>query len=631
MAPRTYNPCSYLPRRLQIVVSLTAFILFCILFLGSSAPSDPYLNRVPYGPQLEEGAHHVVEHLPQVQPPSWLSPFRAPAHRPPPEQPDSSSGEAKWFADFKWRNPFSSEVTLDAERAVLPPLKDRPAVYTYFDAGDRRQDEKSKKAEQELLQIWRRAWWAQGFKPVVLGRSEAMNNPLYRRVQALELKHELELEMMRWLAWGNMGSGILSNYLLVPMATYEDPLLSFLRRGEYPALTRYQGLENALFVGTKEDVEKAIQQTLSSSNLDLVKSIAEAVPDSFAVDANHDGVACYSIQSTINMYPPIQGKLGLESTTGDGLTMLAALINSHLHMNWQSSFPKGIAVTKPEAKFTTTMIEDAIDLARNLSACSYTPMPASCPPNKSKCQPCVSTQPMRITTPPVFRNQSDLFTITTVPHPFTLQSLLHDKDNIDIPFVRRKTNRDVFILSATKELMGTGISSFARLARFKDAVAGEFAQSHSLWLTAEKPVKVDNEKDLQDLDWAFGFQIPRQPLKSGKSETPVPGPERRPPPPKEEFDGPKPTERQLEIQHSLLGKAKAYVNKGIGRDGKRAAKNVREVTEAWNLADAEAWKFVRAFNARRTMERRKFEDDEEAFLGRGAYDRWKDFVDEKLH
>ena len=631
MAPRTYNPCSYLPRRLQIVVSLTAFVLFCILFLGSSKPSDPYLDHVPYGPQLEEGAHHVVDHLPQVQPPSWFSPFRAPAHRPPPDQPDSSSGEAKWFADFKWRNPFSSEVTLDEERAVLPLLKDRPPIYTYFDAGDRRKDEKSKKAEQELLQIWRRAWWAQGFKPVVLGRSEAMNNPQYRRVQALELKPELEFEMMRWLAWGNMGTGVLSNYLVVPMSTHEDPLLTFLRRGEYPELTRYQGLENALFVGGKDDVEKAVQKTLSSSNLDLAKSIAEAAPDLFTVDSKHDGVACYSLKTTLDAYAPIQGKLGLESTTGDGLTMLAGLINSHLHMNWQNTFSKGIAVTKPEAKFTTTLIEPAIDLARNLSACSYTPMPTSCPPNRPKCQPCVSMQPMRIVTPPVYRNQTDLFTITTVPHPFTLQSLLHDRDNIDIPFIRRKTNRDTFMLAATKELLGTGISSFARLGRFKDAVAGEFAQSHSLWLTAETPFRVEDEKDLEDLDWIFGFRIPREPLKSGKSETPVPGPERRPPPPKQEFDGPQPTERQLETQHSLLAKAKAYVSKGIGRDGKKAPKNVREVAEAWNLADTEAWKFVRAFNARRTMERRKFEDDEEAYLGKGSYDRWKDFVGDKLH
>ena len=57
MATR-WNPCSYLPRRLQIVVSLTVFVLACILFLGTSSSDhtvDPYLDRVPYGPRLQAG------------------------------------------------------------------------------------------------------------------------------------------------------------------------------------------------------------------------------------------------------------------------------------------------------------------------------------------------------------------------------------------------------------------------------------------------------------------------------------------------------------------------------------------------------------------------------------------------
>ena len=51
---------------------------------------------------------------------------------------------------------------------------------------------------------------------------------------------------------------------------------------------------------------------------------------------------------------------------------------------------------------------------------------------------------------------------------------------------------------------------------------------------------------------------------------------------------------------------------------------IRDVMEAWNLADTEAWKFVRAFNARRAMERRKWEDDEAVFIGKRTLDRWKE-------
>ena len=164
--PRRINPCSYLPRRLQIVTSLAAFVLFCIFFLGSSPSTDPYLDKVPFGQQIEEGAHHVVDRLPKiplskaelpyVNTPAWLNPFRAPAHNPPPEQADSSAGDVKWFSDFKWRNPFSSSVTMDEERAVLPPERPRPLVYTYFDTSRRqkdgeKKDKKVREAEQELL------------------------------------------------------------------------------------------------------------------------------------------------------------------------------------------------------------------------------------------------------------------------------------------------------------------------------------------------------------------------------------------------------------------------------------------------------------------------------------------------
>ncbi|KAK3713794.1 hypothetical protein LTR37_008280 [Vermiconidia calcicola] len=628
MPPTLRNPCSHLPRRLQIVASLTGLILFCILFLGSSSTEESYLGHVPYGPKIEQGAHQVVDHLPKlpkdlphVDTPQWLNPWRTPAHSPPPEQADSRAGDARWFSDFKWRNPFSSSVTLDEERAVLPPLKERPPVYTYFDTG-KRKDEKRKKAERELLEIWRRAWWAQGFTPVVLSNAEATSNPLYKRVQHLNLKADLEAEMMRWLAWHNMKAGILSNWLAVPMAHYDDALLSFLRKGEYPALTRYQDLENGLFVGSNGAVEEALNAALGSPGLEEVSSITALIPqDLFKIDPDHDGIAFYSTSTIAENYVPIKHKLENDDTRSDGLAMLPSLINSHLHQTWQNWFSSGIAVLKPIAQNTTGLIEPAIDIATNLSQCANSPIPASCPPNRPNCKPCVSSTPVRVITPPVFRNTSTLFTIATVPHPYTLQSLIHSKRDMDMKFIRRNTTRDTWILATTKELLGTGISSFARLANLKDAVASEYGSARSLWLTAEDPLHVSNEKDLEDLNWFFGFQIAGPRLKTGKSETPVPGPERRPPPPKQEFDGPAPDEEKLRQQRMLVENAKPLV-KGTPKELMRK----RDVIEAWNLADTEAWKFVRAFGARRGVERRKFEEGEAKYLGRGSYDRWKDYV-----
>lgn len=631
--PRQWNPCSYLPRRLQIVASLTTFVLICIIFVGTSDTKTytPNLDNVPFGPQLQsglqsasKGAQSALDRLPS---PSWLNPFSAPAHVPPPEQANSTSGEARWYSDFKWRSPFSSSITLQEDRTLLPPEKLRPPVYTYFDSAGRRKDETSKKAEQELLQIWRRAWWAQGFKPVVLGRPEAMNNPQYRAAQGLELSDELEMEMMRWLAWGNMGTGILSNWLALPMAPRDDPLLTFLRRGEYPILTRYDGLENGLFVGSKDDVDKALRAAVANQNLNTSRSIFHVLPaDMVQIDENHEGIAYYSTATIKDKYKRIADKLGDNATIPEGLAMIPDLINSHLHMTWQNTFSSGIAVLKPLPQHTTTLVEPAIEIARNLSQCPDSPIPASCPPNRPRCKPCVASTPMLITTPFVFRNTSTVFTIGTLPHPYTLTSLQHTRDDLSLRFVRRETNRDIWILAATKELLGTGRSSFARLVHLKDAVASDYGSARSLWLTAERPPDVKNAKDLEELDWTLGFQLPRSPLPDGKSETPVPGPERRPPPPKKEFgDGPIPSEADLTREVQLFEKAKIALRQGE-KSGRKEAKATREVVEAWNLADTEMWRFVRAWNARGRMQRRKWEEEEEDFLGKGAFDRWKDFV-----
>ncbi|KAI7561105.1 hypothetical protein KC343_g9102 [Hortaea werneckii] len=240
---------------------------------------------------------------------------------------------------------------------------------------------------------------------------------------------------------------------------------------------------------------------------------------------------------------------------------------------------------------------------------------------------------------------------------------------MDTRFVRRETKRDPWILAATKELLGTGRSSFARLVRVKEAIASDNGSHRSLWLTAENPPTTNPSSAAsssssssgetpalaeEDLDFHFGFQIPRDPMPDGKSETPVPGPERRPPPPKPEWgDGRELSAEELHHEHWLLSQARsslsrseqgkngkgiaglgiAAVRGGVGRKKEEVlqAKQVRDVVEAWNLADTETWKFVRAFEARRRVERGRWEEEEQGFLGgadggRGRLGRWLDRV-----
>ncbi|KAK8198484.1 hypothetical protein M8818_006349 [Zalaria obscura] len=610
MAPRSLNPCSYLPRRLQIVVSLAIFTIVCIALFGSASPYE-----IPYQEEIsDKAAEYLPKQISNLKTPGWINPFRAPAHAPP-VQANSSSGEASWFSDWKWQNPFSSSITLDENRSVLPPLKKRVPIYTYYDGG-KNKDQVAMKAEHDLLVIWRRAWWAQGLKPVVLGKPEAINNPLYRTLQNLEVDPEMEIDLMRWLAWGNMGTGILANWLALPMAPYGDPTLTYLRRGEYPELTRYEGLSSGIFAGEKDAINKAIKAALEGKEIAEKKALIEVVPEKiFNVDPQHDAIAFYST-SAIKKYKNIAEKLFNEETRSDGLSMLPELINSHLHTTWQNQFSSGIAVLKPLPEHTSQMVFPAIELARNLSQCSDSPSPSSCPPNREKCSPCVASHPMLITTPTIFRNTSTLFTVGTIPHPYTLASLQHQTDTLNTRFIRRQTKRDEWILAATKELLGTGLSSFSRLTHVKDAIASDYGQSHSLWLT---PEKYDSKTLQEDLAWIFGFVIPNDTPDDGRSETPVPGPERRPPPPKPE--GKVPDQRALMREKTLLDKSRIALKNSV-----KPTAIVRDVVEAWNLADTEVWRFARAYNARRRVERLKWDEEEKKFAGgeKGSWGRWWD-------
>ncbi|QIW96815.1 hypothetical protein AMS68_002333 [Peltaster fructicola] len=633
--PRRLNPCSYLPRRLQIVVSIFVFCLFSIVLLGSTKHADPYLQNVPYRDELQEGArktfdaaHQVVDQLSTI--PQELNPFRIPAHKAPAQQLNSTSGETSWFTDFKWQNPFSDTVTLDEDRSVLPPEKNRPAIYTYFEPKEKDKSDKLLDAELELVNIWRRAWWAKGFKPMVLGRGEAMKNPLYQQAMSLKLEHDMEFEVLRWLAWSSMGTGILCNWLAVPMAVYDDTLLNFLRRGEFPQLTRFGDIGHGIFVGNKADIERATKSVVEAKNVKEVENFVDAIPsDLLRVDKKADAIAFYSGDIIGSKYQPIKEKFNEESTLIDGLTDLANLINSHLHTIWQNQFPMGIHVLKPMADISTHMIAPAIEIARNLSQCSWSPLPNSCPPNVPGCKTCAASSPLALHTPPVFRNRTDIFVIATVPHPYTMNCLYHQRADLNPKFIRRQTDRDKWILAATKEWLGTGKSPYVRLGSLKDAVASDESQLRSLWLTAETAFgSEDNtgEGEALELDWLFGFKIPRQHLKQGKSESPVPGPERRPPPPKPEFgEGVEVTPAELAEEKRRLDLSREFLQPRKRKD-RVANTKLKNFVEAWNLADTEAWKFVRAFNARRSIERKKWEDEERAFIGQGLWDRLVDHI-----
>ncbi|KAK0513771.1 hypothetical protein JMJ35_003493 [Cladonia borealis] len=571
------------PRQRTVLYTIiVAFIFVCILFYAS--PSVPVIQDLRL-------FHHT------------------PTHKPP-AQKNSTSGDTKWYSDWKWLNPFSATITLEEDRSVLPPLPQRPPIYTFYDA-DAEKGEKTKTAENKLLLLWRRAWWAQGFKPVILGRPEAMNNPLYESFQVHKLQPQLEAEFVRWLAWGHMGTGILANWLAVPMGPHDDHLLTYLRRGEYPKLTRYEGLGPGLFSGEKNAINAVIEEALKSPKLEQSRSLLDLVEHS-AVTVEHkpDAIAFYDANANAEHYKAITTMLADEKAAG--LQALAKLITSHLHLTFLNTFKDGFAVLTPYSDNAHILTEHALSLADTLRSCPSSPVPSSCPPNRQDCTPCSSISPPPVKMPEYFTNSSTVYTIGTVPHPFTLASLLASKKEITTRHIRRDTARDRWLTAVTENALGKEVGGASRVVSLKEIVAGEWGCARGLWITEDPP---PNHKDLE---YHFGFELSPFNVTARDPDT-LPGSRAER----------KAAARTLHLQKDLLANAKEVLKERRADDEKTRTK---QMVEAWNLADTEAWRFVRAYMAREGVERNKWEEEERAFAGaeEGRAEGWGSWFDRRL-
>ncbi|KAH6971746.1 hypothetical protein BKA56DRAFT_594981 [Ilyonectria sp. MPI-CAGE-AT-0026] len=648
------RPRRFASRRLTYLIfglSLFAFAFFVL------SPPQHVLPTHPTGVTASKHeSKHTVTDISDTLSNSILNPFRQPAHAPPHQKQDTYKGTS-WWADWKWLSvPFSSSITLDEDKALLPPLRERAIIYCYYDSTIKKTREE-KDAESDLLRTWRRAWWAHGFRPVILSASEAIVNPKYNELQRLDVDPDLKADLMRWFAWESMGAGLLANYTLFPMAPGDDSLLNYLRKGDYPTLTRWKGLDSGLLAGNDAEVNQILRALLDSSSLTTAKSVIEIVgKEAFDIDKTPTSLAYYTPAAIKKGYPELAENFA--KSRAEGLASLHKLVNAHLHMVWQSRFPDGIEVLQPLPNHTTFMVEPALKLANALGHCPQNPVLFSCPPNIYRCKHCTTgSASMKISTPSQYRNSSRTFSLGTVPHPWTVASLDHLQDSIDVSWIVRKSSRDPWLEALTRELLGSRVSGYLRVMRFKQAVVDEYASASALWMTAEAEMSMD-------LDWHFGFAIPHPDNKNAvegpkeanqKEEKPM---EKKP---KEETakdasynvkrealavkaddkadrvpeEYVEPVESSALLtpeeteakEKSLLKQAKRIVNlHQVTRETK-----LRSSLEAWNLADTEAWKFTRAYLARRLMERAEWEKEEAKYVGgagsdkgRSRWSRWRD-------
>ncbi|KAF3388446.1 hypothetical protein F1880_004053 [Penicillium rolfsii] len=592
-----------IPHRSTGLLAIIVFVAL-LLFIFSSSPI-PELTV-----ESEEGEQPSKYHVPLPKLPSLsnfhLPSFRPPSHEAPAEQTNSTSGESKWFSTWEWKNPFSSAITLDENRSVLPPLQERRRIYTYYNpqynpkkhSGKDLKDDRN--ADDQLLLAWRRAWFAKGFRPMILTPGDAMKNPYYEVVQKLKLNEDVENEVFRWLAWGHMGAGILADFECFPMARYDDNLLTALRRGMTPEfITRFDNFQGGLYSAEKQRINQAIEGAVKKLD-DKSTSFSDLIDPALFKVEQPTALAYYKSSSITSNYPSVHEKIS--QSPAAGRLQLVELINAHLHNTFQNAFPAGLAVLKPFPQHTTALVEPALRLAKALIQCPESPMPTSCPPNIPECRPCGSAKsPMRISQPASFKNSTFLFTIGTLPHPYTLVSLQKSSDEVTTRQIRRETERDPWLADVTKEHLGGELGGSSRGAVFKQIVAGEQAIANSLWMTVESlPAAAGQSLPaelLDELEWQFGFKIPR----SGAIDPNTAGD-------KESIQNKNPSQQGVAKEYDLIRKAREVIKSG---DTNRI--NIKKVAEAWNLADTEVWRFVKAYRARSVVERQQWEEEEKAF------------------
>lgn len=587
-------------RRLTLFLVFLSFSAIAfITFLSSVVPNSPRLSdyvqktKTTATTTTSSTASRITDTLSN----SPLNPFKQPP-RAPPRQKNDEYGGSSWWTDWTWLSvPFSSSLTAD-DRALLPPLKGRTPVYCYHDATlSKTQEEKD--AHNELLLTWRRAWWAQGFRPIILTAAEAMENPIYDQVQKLEVDALLQADLMRWLAWDTMGGGLLVESMMLPMGPKDNTLFAFLRRGQYSQIMNWKGLRSGLLAGPGPAVTSALQAAIVSPKAAEAKTVVATLEDG-TVHTNErpTPLAYYSRNIVEKKY----GAVVEAATRGpaSGLQALNKLINAHLHVAWQNSFPHGIEVLKPHPNHTTKMVSDAMGLAESLLTCPETPMPSSCPPNKPKCTPCASSSKgTKIVTTPNYRNSSKVFAIGVVPHPWTLATLVLLRDTLDISWIQRELGSDPWVREVMEQLVGNPTAGDLRVMRLKESIASDYAEAHTLWLTAEDPLPAN-------LEWHFGFTIPKHPRHA--AEKPL--------------DRDDPSEDPA-LEWILLERAKQVIAQTKSTEDTQ----VRSSLEEFNRADMEAWKFVRALQARRAMERTDWEGVEVKYSqgeeGRSSWGRWE--------
>ncbi|VVT48557.1 uncharacterized protein SAPINGB_P001837 [Magnusiomyces paraingens] len=305
-----------------------------------------------------------------------------------------------------WRNrryTFNPETPLSryVPDVAIPLVPERPAVYAYFDLADpslSKRDEPSSETnhkgnqnhhvESQILETWKRAWYAIGFKPVVLTQKDAKEHYMYQSIEkALEGRDDLKKILLKnygkWFAYASKEKGILADHRVFPLSrNYDHPTFVKLRENDFDeslalfktdlslVISNPTGFRTLLDLVNRSftrqvdgpDVEKKKEEKKSSENKNTKRDFKESgSKESLFSDLNAEIDRLFEVY----VHPSNENPFGLYSDAHIDLitsghypkdssdptkvdpSYVLTLINIHLHQIFLGAYPNGISYVDP--------------------------------------------------------------------------------------------------------------------------------------------------------------------------------------------------------------------------------------------------------------------------------------------
>ncbi|KAK9448697.1 uncharacterized protein V1518DRAFT_417942 [Limtongia smithiae] len=540
-----------------------------------------------------------------------------------------------------WETPFSFSVSPvssseEVDIAVLPLLEERCPVYTFFDLSEFTKAGKDISLEASVLTVWKRAFWALGFKPIVLDVSHAQKNPRYVELEALpNMSPEARLEVLRFLAWSSMPTGVLTSSRIIPMTTWPTHSdLKFLRGCQFGPLTAYKDTLTSFMYGSQQYVNAFVAAAFQTGHRSNILGYAL---ESLQLEDRSEHFAHYTDEYVA------RNCKGLE------LSQLPDLINAHLHSTFLSRFGGGIVVVDPFLESSHILTYPALSTAYAIASCPVVAFEDFCPPNRPKdcfkCSKQFSPTKKYIKFAPSIPDTTNELIFVTIPHPLLHLALTYGTpDVMDAELVRRTTTRDVLVRALTAEINVDEAMLGAphrTLELKKMAVDNSMVLDNIIFSIFEAQFALNECAMAREVEFQVGFRFNPPEDVDGSSQQSV-------------LDRAKDDSTryltsgrssstlavtfemlELELEHCLplsdvkrLRKDAAHIPKTapptIAKDalplevadassvitavrrrvlGAGAAfLKERKMIEAWNMGDAEIWRFVSALNERAAQE-----------------------------